>query len=119
MSYQVNGTVDTPEPNYSHTEPVGPVNIGPVSDGGSKRVGIGVFQNTGNVSQTVTVQAVNPVNCAVEDMQFEQGFNRLGHSVTLIPNQDIQLFATVHAADLTPLDGDQPLSFDIATTWTY
>jgi hypothetical protein len=118
MTYQVTGIVDTPEPNYSHTQPVVPVNIGMIADGGSARVGAGVFKNTGNVTQTVSVSVTNMVNCVVENVQFVDGFTNLGPTIQLIPNEERQLFATVHAVDLSPTDGDQPLSFEIDTTWS-
>jgi hypothetical protein len=119
MSYQVNGTVDTPEPNYSHTEPVAPIDIGMIADGGSARVAVGVFKNTGNVTQTVSVAISNMINCQVENVQFVDGFTNLGPTIQLIPNQERQLYATVHAVDLSPADGDQPLSFSVDSTWTH
>lgn len=118
MSYQVNGIVDTPDPIRTHIEPTGPFSIGAIADGQSKRVSLGVFKNTGNVNQTVSVAATEFVNCSVENMQFEEGTTKLGTTITLSINEEKQLFATVHAADYSPEDGDQPLSFDIVTVWS-
>ncbi len=66
MQSIIKGKIKSIAANLSHTEPVAELNIGEANQGTLQNINLG-FSNTGNVSQTVTINSIDGfVNCQQE-----------------------------------------------------
>lgn len=123
MSTTVNGTIDNPTPNTSHTEPASPVSLGTLQPGTSYNKQIGVYSNTGNVDQTVKVDATTIQNATGITYQGTQwadgsgGANLTQPSITLQPGQSATLFLQFTTANNGP-GPDTSVTFDIVPVWS-
>lgn len=112
----VSGVIDYADPIRTHDEPATPYVGGTIAGGRLTQISVPGFKNTGNVTQTVTVQITNPNGCTISGYNFESNGNQFERTVTLNPGFSALLRINILTEDTGPGE-DSYYSFSVDTVW--
>lgn len=112
--------VPAPAEVRTHTEPDNQSINGEKPSGTQASFSLNVYRNTGNVSQTVTVNGItSPQNCSfVSSNWYYNGATVNTSALTLQPGEQASLTVNIQLATLNPGSSPTPFSFSISPTWS-
>lgn len=118
MQSIASGTAQSPAPILTRVEPSGSVSLG-VANSGSQNEHTFIFQNTGNVPQTLTMgEITNISNCSIYNIFFMRGSTPIqGDSVIVEPGEIIKYKVVVTVSNMSPGSPDQPFSYEVNWYW--